>query len=90
MRYFIQSLLNASFALFVLLLSIPFSIFYKIFTICFNKKSVQKPTNILITGGSKGIGKGLAEIYSTKGTTVIITGTNKDVLMKTKEEIEQK
>lgn len=90
MRYFFQNLLNATFALVFLLISIPFSILYKTLTFCFNKKTVPRPTTILITGGSKGIGKGLAETYASKNTTVIITGTNKDVLMKTKEELEQK
>jgi 3-oxoacyl-[acyl-carrier protein] reductase len=44
-------------------------------------------SNILITGGSLGIGKSLANLLKTKGCNVIITGRDEERLKKTSEEI---
>ncbi|HSG31659.1 MAG TPA: SDR family NAD(P)-dependent oxidoreductase [Thermodesulfobacteriota bacterium] len=46
-----------------------------------------KDKNVLITGGSKGIGKGLAKVFLEQGANVIICARNKDVLDDTVNEL---
>jgi uncharacterized oxidoreductase len=46
-----------------------------------------KKATVLITGGSEGIGKGLAKRFTDAGSRVIITGRNTDKLNKAKDEI---
>ena len=48
---------------------------------CFTNK------NVLITGGSSGIGKATAKRIMAEGGRVIITGTNVDKLNATKQEL---
>jgi short-subunit dehydrogenase len=42
---------------------------------------------VLITGGSRGIGKAIAEVFSDKASTIIINGISQDNLEKTAEEL---
>lgn len=42
---------------------------------------------VLVTGGSEGIGRGIAAALSAKGADVVITGRNEETLRKTAEEI---
>ncbi|MDQ0214478.1 3-oxoacyl-[acyl-carrier protein] reductase [Oikeobacillus pervagus] len=46
-----------------------------------------KGKNILITGGSKGIGKAIARAFLSEGANVSIAARNNDFLMKAKEEL---
>ncbi len=46
-----------------------------------------KDKNILITGGSKGIGKGLAKVFLEQGSNVIICARNKETLEQTVKEL---
>ncbi|MCP8615926.1 SDR family NAD(P)-dependent oxidoreductase [Salirhabdus salicampi] len=46
-----------------------------------------KGKNVLITGGSKGIGKGIAEVFAAEGANVGIAARNEDTLKQTKEEL---
>lgn len=45
--------------------------------------------NILVTGASSGLGEQLALLFASKGHNLFITGTNKEKLIKLKNEIEQ-
>jgi dehydrogenase/reductase SDR family protein 7B len=45
---------------------------------------------ILITGGSSGIGRALAEEFGTKGGKILITGRNRETLERTRASLEQK
>ena len=47
---------------------------------------IQKPA--LVTGGSRGIGKAIAEDFSKNGIDVVVTGRDKERLRKTAEELE--
>jgi short-subunit dehydrogenase len=51
---------------------------------------MPKPKVVLITGASRGYGKALAEYYGQQGATVIITGTNEEVLKSTESELKGK
>ena len=42
----------------------------------------------LVTGGSRGIGKAIAEDFSKNGIDVVVTGRDKERLRKTAEELE--
>ncbi len=42
---------------------------------------------VLITGGSRGIGKAIAEAFSDKASCIILNATSQDNLEKTAEEI---
>ena len=42
---------------------------------------------VLVSGASRGIGRGLAEAFAARGATVVITGREKDTLEKTAKEI---
>ena len=46
-----------------------------------------KNKNILVTGGSKGIGKGLARVFLNEGANVLICARNEDELKKSFEEL---
>jgi NAD(P)-dependent dehydrogenase (short-subunit alcohol dehydrogenase family) len=46
-----------------------------------------KHKNVLITGGSKGIGKGLAKVFLNEGANVIICARNSETLNKTVNEL---
>jgi dehydrogenase/reductase SDR family member 7B len=45
---------------------------------------------VIITGGSSGIGKALAEVFGINGSQILITGRNKDELDSTVEQLRQK
>ncbi len=45
---------------------------------------------VIITGGSSGIGKALAEEFGSKGSKIVITGRNKQALEGTENELAQK
>jgi len=42
---------------------------------------------VLVSGASRGIGRGLAEVFAKRGATVIVTGREKETLEKTAKEI---
>jgi len=44
---------------------------------------------VIITGGSSGMGKGMANRFAKEGARVVITGRTKEKLEETKLEIEQ-
>ena len=44
---------------------------------------------VIITGGSSGMGKGMATRFAKEGARVVITGRTKEKLEETKLEIEQ-
>jgi dehydrogenase/reductase SDR family member 7B len=50
----------------------------------------MKDKVVIITGGSSGIGKALAEIFGIKGSKILITGRNVDELNKTVAELKSK
>ena len=43
----------------------------------------------IVTGGSKGIGRGIAEMYAEYGADVCITARGKEALEATRKELEQ-
>jgi dehydrogenase/reductase SDR family member 7B len=45
---------------------------------------------VVITGGSSGIGKALAEKFGKEGSKLLITGRNLEELTKTVDELQQK
>lgn len=45
---------------------------------------------VIITGGSSGIGKAMAEKFGREGSKILITGRNKEELVKATEELRQK
>ncbi|MEM6523105.1 MAG: SDR family oxidoreductase [Bacteroidota bacterium] len=50
----------------------------------------MKDKVVVITGGSSGIGKALAEEFGRKGSKILITGRNKQALKETENELTQK
>jgi short-subunit dehydrogenase len=50
----------------------------------------MKDKVVIITGGSSGIGKALAETFGSKGSKILITGRNADELQKTVHELQHK
>jgi len=46
-----------------------------------------KGKKALVTGGSKGIGKGIAKVYLKEGASVIICGRDEEALQKTSQEL---
>lgn len=50
----------------------------------------MKDKVVIITGGSSGIGKALAETFGAKGSKILITGRNKEALNATVEELQAK
>ena len=42
----------------------------------------------LVTGASRGIGKGVAEVLKAKGANIVISGTNEESLKKVADELE--
>jgi dehydrogenase/reductase SDR family member 7B len=53
-------------------------------------QNVMKDRVIIITGGSSGIGKALAEHFGKKGSKILITGRNRDDLNSVVAELQQK
>ncbi|HEY8936207.1 MAG TPA: SDR family oxidoreductase [Cyclobacteriaceae bacterium] len=45
---------------------------------------------VIITGGSSGIGKALAEVFGSRGSKILITGRNKEELLKVVDELSKK
>jgi dehydrogenase/reductase SDR family protein 7B len=45
---------------------------------------------VIITGGSSGIGKALAEVFGSRGSKILITGRNKEELFKAVDELSKK
>ena len=52
-----------------------------------NYNETLKGKNIIITGGSKGIGLAIAKKCISEGATVLITGRNEENLKKAKKEL---
>ena len=50
----------------------------------------MKDKVVIITGGSSGIGKALAEKFGSEGSKIMITGRNEDELTKTVQELQKK
>jgi short-subunit dehydrogenase len=50
----------------------------------------MKDKVVVITGGSSGIGKALAEVFGSRGSKILITGRNKDELTKVVDELKNK
>ena len=45
---------------------------------------------VIITGGSSGLGKALAEVFGSRGSKILITGRNKEELFKAVDELSKK
>lgn len=61
--------------------------YVKISVLHINSGETLKGKNIVITGGSRGIGRAMAEKFLDEGATVLITGRNLDHLEKTAKSI---
>jgi NAD(P)-dependent dehydrogenase (short-subunit alcohol dehydrogenase family) len=49
----------------------------------------MKEKVVIVTGGGRGVGKGIATAFSREGANVVISGRTESVLLETKEELEK-
>jgi len=47
----------------------------------------MKNETVIVTGGSSGMGKAMAQRFADEGANVVITGRNKDKLVEAKNEM---